>query len=103
MTQAGLVIDSAGLIALAWLGLLPALARHFGPLLITSAVLDETTPGPWPGAREITEAVAAGHAQVEEVEVETGTTLGAGEVTTIALAARLGLTAMLDDLDARQT
>lgn len=101
-----LVIDTAGLIALARLELLVSVAEQFGQLLVPRAVFDEATVGPLPGADAV--RLAAGQHAIQIVDPPTeqraqpSLSLGAGEVATIELAAAVGGVAELDDRDARR-
>jgi predicted nucleic acid-binding protein len=101
-----LVIDTAGLIALARLELLVTVGDQFGQLLVPRAVFDEATVGPVPGADAI--RLAADQHTIQIVDPPTGQqerpglALGAGEIATMELAAAVGGVAVLDDRDARR-
>lgn len=100
------VIDTAGLIALARLGLLVKAGQHFGQLLVPRAVFDEATRDPRPGADAIRLAAEQNTIQIVDPPIEQraqpSIALGAGEVATIELAASVGGVAVLDDRDARR-
>ena len=101
-----LVIDTAGLIALARLELLVSVAERFGQLLVPRAVFDEATVGQLPGADAIRLPAAQHAIQIVDPPTEQGAqpslALGAGELATIELAASVGGVAVLDDRDARR-
>ncbi len=100
------MIDTAGLIALARLGLLASVGEQFGQLLVPRAVFDEATVGPHPGADAIRLAAERNTIQIVPQKVDpqwqSSRALGAGEVATIELAAFVGGLAVLDDRDARR-
>lgn len=101
-----LVIDTAGLIALARLDLLRSVGEQFGQLLVSRAVFDEATGEPRPGADAIRSAADANTIQIVDppaaLAAQPGLALGAGERATIELAASVGGAAVLDDRDARR-
>ncbi|MEP7377995.1 MAG: hypothetical protein ABI725_00375 [Chloroflexota bacterium] len=102
-----LVIDTAGLIALARLDLLVAAGEHFGRLLVPRAVFDEATGESRPAADAIRVGADENTIQVvdppgEQAAQPGSLALGAGELATIELAASVGGVAVLDDRDARR-
>ena len=101
-----LVIDTAGLIALAQLDLLPGVGEQFGQLLVPRAVFDEATREARPGAEAIRLAAEASTIRIIDPSTEQreqpNLALGAGEAATIELAASVGGLAVLDDRDARR-
>ena len=100
------MIDAAGLIALARLGLLAKVGQQFGQLLVPRAVFDEATGEPRPGAEAIRLAADENIIQIVNPKIEQGAqpalALGGGEAATIELAASVGGVAVLDDRDARR-
>lgn len=103
MRQPRLLLDGSGLIVLARLGLLERVDRMVDQLHVTPEVIAEVAHGDRPGARAVVDAVATGHVRVlEPVEVRPISGLGSGETATIRRAAELGMTAVIDDLDARR-
>lgn len=102
MAGPGLVLDSAGLIALARLGLLNRVASEFGPLFLPAAVLEEATAGNRPGAIAVRRAVDEDLLSIVPAEhpVEPSR-LGPGEGAAIAVARRSDLPVVLDDREAR--
>lgn len=102
-----LVIDTAGLIALARLDLLISVGERFGQLLVPQAVFDEATTGESrPGADAIRLAAGENTIRIVDPPLEQQTQpilgLGAGEDAVIELAAAVGGVAVLDDRDARR-
>jgi predicted nucleic acid-binding protein len=101
-----LVIDTAGLIALARLELLVSVGQRFGQLLVLRAVFDEATVESRPGADAIRLAADENTIRIVDPPIEQraqpSLALGAGEVATIELAASVGGVAVLDDRDARR-
>jgi predicted nucleic acid-binding protein len=101
-----LVFDTAGLIALARLELVVTAADHFGQLLVPRAVLDEAMGESRPGSESIQLAVDENTIRIidppHEQPEQPSLSLGAGEIATIELAARVGGVAVLDDRDARR-
>jgi predicted nucleic acid-binding protein len=101
-----LVIDTAGLIALARLELLVSVGQRFGQLLVPRAVFDEATVDSRHGADAIRLAADENTIQIVDPPIEQraqpNLALGAGEVATIELAASVGGVAVLDDRDARR-
>lgn len=101
-----LVIDTAGLIALARLDLLPSVGEQIGQLLVPRAVFDEATGEPRPGTDAIMLAVRENTIRIVDPVAEQRAPpilgLGAGEVATIELAASVAGVAVLDDRDARR-
>lgn len=101
-----LVIDTAGLIALARLNLLASVAQRFGQLLVPRVVFEEATGESRPGADAIRLAADEKTIQIVDPPIEQRAqailALGAGEVATIELAASVGGVAVLDDRDARR-
>ena len=100
------MIDTAGLIALARLDLLPGVGEQFGQLLVPRAVFDEATREPRPGAETIRLAAEANTIRIIDPSTEQreqpNLALGAGEVATIELATSVSGVAVLDDRDARR-
>jgi predicted nucleic acid-binding protein len=101
-----LVIDTAGLIALARLELLASVAERFGQLLVPRAVFDEATGESRPGADSIRLAADEDTIRIVDPPIEQraqpSMALGAGEIATIELAASVGGVTVLDDRDARR-
>ena len=101
-----LVIDTAGLIALARLGLLESAGQRFRRLLVPRAVFDEATGESRPGADAIRPAADENTVRIVDPPIEQRAqpilALGAGELATIELAAAVGGVAVLDDRDARR-
>jgi predicted nucleic acid-binding protein len=99
----GLVLDSAGLIALARLGRLRAVQDLAGRLLVPSVVLAEVTAGDRPGATAIEAALDAMILErVDAPEPLEPVGLGPGEHAAIGAARSSGLPVLLDDLEARR-
>jgi predicted nucleic acid-binding protein len=99
----GLVLDSAGLIALARLDRLRAVRDLAGRLIVPSAVLAEVTAFGRPGSEAIETALSAGileRAEAPQPIEPLG--LGPGERAAIDLGRSGGLPVLLDDLEARR-
>ena len=90
-----LVIDTAGLIALARLELLESVGQRFGQLLVPGAVFDAIQLAADGNIIRIVDPPA-------EQRAQPSLGLGAGEVATIELTASVGGVAVLDDRDARR-
>lgn len=101
-----LVIDTAGLIALARLELLASVGEQRGPILVPRAVFEEATLEPRPGAETIRLAAERNTIQIVDPKADqqsaASLSLGAGEIATIELASLVGGLAVLDDRDARR-
>lgn len=101
-----LVIDTAGLIALARLELLASVGERFGQLLVPRAVFEEATGESRPGADAIRLAADQNTIQIvdppTEQRAQLSRALGAGELATIELAASVRGLAILDDRDAHR-
>lgn len=104
MSQPRLLLDASGLIALARLGLIARVRSTVGELHATAEVVAEAIAGDHPGAGEVTTAIEVGHLRVLEPAEPPPSIpgLGLGETATIRRAAELGMTAVIDDLDARR-
>ena len=103
MSQSRLVLDASALIALARLDLLTDARRLLGVLHVAPEVAAETTESDRPGAIAIREAIGRADVLVlPPAEVRPIPGLGSGETATIRRAAALGMTAVIDDLDARR-
>ncbi len=101
MAEAGLVLDAAGLIVLARLGLLAELAAYAGPLLVPHAVFTEATASDRPGSIEIRNAADAGVLSVAATDPGPAPSVE-GEAAAIALARERQLPALFDDRQARR-
>ena len=103
MSHSRPLLDTSGLSALARLGLLESTAEQVGAMFVTPEVLAEATEGDRPGAAFVREAVAAEVITVlEPIPVAVLPGLGLGETATIQRAIEGGMTAVIDDLDARR-
>ncbi len=98
-----LVVDTAGLIALARLDRLVQARDHIGRLVVTPAVVDEALDGDRPGARAVAVALEAGVLErVAPAQASLSPGIGAGEAESIALGLARGDPVLLDDLEARR-
>jgi len=89
--------------ALARLDLLADTRRLVGALHVAPEVAAETTESDRPGAIAIMEAIGRGDVLVlPPTDVRPLSGFGSGETATIRRAADLGMTAVIDDLDARR-
>ena len=103
MSRRSFLLDTSALIALARLGLLESTAEQVGALFVAPEVLAEAVAGDRPGAALVREAVASRVVSVlEPMPVPSLAGLGLGETATIRRAIEGGMTAVIDDLDARR-
>jgi predicted nucleic acid-binding protein len=103
LSRPRLLLDTSALIALARLGLLDDVARRIGRIRAAPEVIDEATVAGRPGAEAMRQAIRKRRTVVlEPNEGAAIPGLGAGESATIRRAAADGMTAVIDDLDARR-
>ena len=103
MSRPPLLLATSALIALARLGLLEDVDRRVGRIHAVPEVIAEAVVGDRPGADAVRDAVAKRRIVVlDPAEVVAVSGLGAGESATIHRAAIDGMTAVIDDLDARR-
>jgi predicted nucleic acid-binding protein len=98
-----LLFDTSALIALARSGLLEAVDRQVGSIHATPEVIAEATVTGRPGAEAVQQAIRQRRIVVlDAAEMSAVSGLGLGESATIRRAATEGMTAVIDDLDARR-
>jgi predicted nucleic acid-binding protein len=102
VTTRSFLFDTSGLIAMARLGMLEAIQRTLGPILVTPEVLDEATVSGRPGATVVHDAAAAAVVVVEHRGSSVIAGLGLGESSTITASLEYGHLAVIDDMDARR-